>query len=67
MYIYVCVYIYIYTTSFTHLSLDGHLDSFHSLAIVDIATINIGVGAPGWLSGLKLLPLAQVMIPESWD
>ena len=24
-------------------------------------------GAPGWLSGLKPLPLAQVMIPGSWD
>ena len=27
----------------------------------------IGIRAPGWLSGLKPLPLAQVMIPESWD
>ena len=25
------------------------------------------VGAPGWLSGLKPPPLAQVMIPRSWD
>ena len=24
-------------------------------------------GVPGWLSGLKPLPSAQVMIPVSWD
>ena len=26
-----------------------------------------GARAPGWLSGLKPLPLAQVMIPGAWD
>ena len=24
-------------------------------------------GVPGWLSGLKPLPLALVMVPGSWD
>ena len=33
-------------------SFGGHWGSFHSLAIVGIAAINIGVqGIPGWLSG----------------
>lgn len=29
-----------------HSSIDGHLDSLHSLAIVDIAVINMGVQVP---------------------
>ena len=36
-----CVYIYIYL--FIHSSVEGYQDSFHSLAVVDIASINIGV------------------------
>ena len=39
----VCVYIYIYHIFFIHSSVDGHLGSFHSLAIVDIAAVNTGV------------------------
>ena len=40
-----CVYMYIhiYHIFFIHSSVEGHHGSFHSLAIVDIAAMNIGV------------------------
>ena len=38
-----CIYIYHF---FIHSSVDEHLGSFHSLAIVDIAAINIQVHMP---------------------
>ena len=50
------MYIYIYTPHifFIYSSINGHLGSFHTLAIVDSAAINMGVpGAPGWLSRLS--------------
>ena len=34
---------YIYHIFLIHSSVDGHLGSFHSLAIVDIAAMNTGV------------------------
>ena len=47
VYIYIYIYIYIYTHTyhifFVHLSVDGHLDSFHTLAVVDSTAVNIGV------------------------
>ena len=43
-----CIYIYIHTHHifFIHSSADGHLGSFHTLAVVDRAAINIGVHVP---------------------
>ena len=38
--------VYIYHIFFIHSSIDGHLGSFHGLAVVDIAAINIGVQVP---------------------
>ena len=38
---YVCT-LYMYIFIFIHLSLDGHLDCFHVLAIVNNASVNVG-------------------------
>ena len=42
--------VYICHIFFIHSSIDRHLGSFHTLAIVDSAAINIGVHVPLWNS-----------------
>ena len=51
--VYVCVCVCVYHIFFIHSSVNahlGHLGSFHSLAIVDIAAINIRVNVPLWIT-----------------
>ena len=46
----VCVCVCVYYIFFIHSSVDEHLGSFHSLAIVDIAAVNIQVHRPLWIT-----------------
>ena len=58
MYIYACVCVCVYChIFFIHSSVDGHLGSFYSLAIVDIvdiAAINMWVHMPLHITNLHL-------------
>ena len=46
----VYIYIYIYHIFLFHLSVDGHLDCFYVLGVVNNAAINTGVHVSFWLS-----------------
>ena len=52
---------YIRHNFFIHSSVDGHLGSFHNLAIVESAAINIGVHVPLQNS----IPVSLREIPSS--
>ena len=48
VYVCVCMCVCVYHIFFIHSSVNGHLGSFHSLAIVDIVATNIWVHVPLW-------------------
>ena len=58
-----CVYIYIYICHifFILSSVDGHLGSYHLLAIVNSAPVNIGVHVSFWIMSFSLrLPRSRI-------
>ena len=62
MYIYIYIYIYIHHI-FMHSSIDGHLGSFHTLATVDSAAINMG-GVHVSLQNAHLYPLDKCLVVQ---
>ena len=58
----VCVCVCIHHIFFIHSSIDGHLGSFHTLAIVDSATINMGVMCP--FKTAHLYPLDKCLVVQ---
>ena len=48
MYMCVCVCLCLYHIFFIHFSVDGHFGCFHALAVVNSATMNIGMHVSFW-------------------
>ena len=46
-----------------HLSVEGHLGSFHSLVVVALAAMNIGVFVSTWM-GLEEIMLSEITQAE---
>ena len=60
--------IYITSLSIHQSTVDGHLGSFHILAIVDIAAINIGVHVPFQITiFIFLYPLDKYLVVQLLD
>ena len=50
VYMYICIYVYLF---FIHSPVDGHLDCFHVLAMVNSAAVNVEIHVSFWIRVLS--------------